>query len=187
MNWLWRNQLLFTQRPAAIQQGSAATQLMFNHTQTSAATTLETDLQSSQLSQPPLEEHSVCCHPQTFYWILFSTMQPKLPESKNHNNAAGAAWKKTNYTTLMLLFPICFSCYRLHPTPWIYNAGPPHKSTASQGTIIKRCGLTFQLIKKIYQYFYINILTFVCFSKNPWQPTCYCEFLFTLITIKKQF
>ena len=41
---------MFTQRKAVIQQGPATTQLMFNHTQTSAATTLETGHQSSQLS-----------------------------------------------------------------------------------------------------------------------------------------
>ena len=169
MSSLWRNQLMFnhTQRPAAIQQGSAATQLMFNHTQRSAPTTLETGLQSSQVvSQPPLGQ-----------WLLFldtllkiilhltwytrrtpvapvyaatlrhsigSSTPPCSPSCLKarhfhlwrvhsighfHNNAAGAAWKKTNYTTLMLLFPICFSCYRLRPTPWIDNAGQPlHKS-----------------------------------------------------------
>ena len=99
---------MFTQRTAVIQQGPATTQLMFNHTQRSAAITL--DKASSPLKlclstsfQPPLGQwllfwHTVkkypslyqkntCCtrlcrHPQAFYWILFSSVQPQLPGSK---------------------------------------------------------------------------------------------------------
>ena len=118
MNWLWRNQLMFnhTQRPAAIQQGSAATQLIFNHTQRSAATHLKqassplSCLSTSFGSAASFSGHtvkkypspymiyqkntcctSVCRHPQTVNWILYST------------KAAPAAWKQDISTTMQHL------------------------------------------------------------------------------------
>ena len=58
MSPLWRNQLMFTQRTAVIQQGPATTQLMFNHTQRSARQHLKQASSSlnclSTSFQPPL-------------------------------------------------------------------------------------------------------------------------------------
>ena len=107
MSPLWRNQLMFTQRTAVIQQGPATTQLMFNHTQRSARqhlkqassplNCLSTSFGSvASFSGYTVKKYpspniiyqkntcciSVCHHPQTFNWILYST------------KAAPAAWKQ---------------------------------------------------------------------------------------------
>ena len=74
MNWLWRNQLMFnhTQRPAAIQQGSAATQLMFNHTQRSAR-------QHLKQASSPLNCLSTSFQPPLGQWLLFWHTVKKYP------------------------------------------------------------------------------------------------------------
>ena len=154
MNWLWRNQLMFnhTQRSAA----THLNQLMFNHTQRSAATTLETGHQSfsclstsfgsvASFSGYTVKKYpspnmiyqkntcctSVCRHPQTFYWILYSTMQPKLPESKTFPPLKSSFYwtfprqqqvllKRKPTTPSWCSCPnILFLLYRLHPSPWI--------------------------------------------------------------------
>ena len=85
-NWFWdyrvhswsanefivRNQLMFTQRTAVIQQGPATTQLMFNHTQRSARQHLKQASSSlnclSTSFQPPLGP-----------WLLFWHTVKKYP------------------------------------------------------------------------------------------------------------
>ena len=46
---------------------------------------------------------SVCRHPQTFYWILYSTMQPKLPESKTFPPLKSSFYWAISTTTQHLL------------------------------------------------------------------------------------
>ena len=141
MNWLWRNQLLFTQRPAAIQQGSAATQLMFNHTQRSAATTLETGHQSfsclstsfgsvASFSGYTVKKYpspniiyqkntcciSVCHHPQTFNWILYSTKAAPAAWKQEPQQRSRCCLKENQLHHLDAPSHYAFSCYRLRPT-----------------------------------------------------------------------
>ena len=197
MSSLWRNQLMFTQRTAVIQQGSAATQLMFHHTQRSAAITLETDLQSSQLSQPPLGQLLLFLDTLLKNILHYTRRTPVAPGyAATLRHSIGSSSPQYSPSCLEARY---FYLWRVHSIGHFHNSSrcclkenqlhhldapfpnmlfllqtPSHSMdrqrwadftqiTASQGTIIKRCGWTFHLIKKIYQYFYINILTFMYF------------------------
>ena len=72
MSPMWRNQLMFTQRTAVIQQGPATTQLMFNHTQRSAR-------QHLKQASSPLNCLSTSFQPPLGQWLLFWHTVKKYP------------------------------------------------------------------------------------------------------------
>ena len=140
MSSLRRNQLMFTQRTAVIQQGPATTQLMFNHTQRSARQHLKQA--SSPLNclstsfQPPLGQWLLSWHTVKKYPSHFMIYQKKTVHAATFRHSIGSSSPpcspsclkaRTTTTQQVLLerkpttppwcsFPKCFSCYRLRPT-----------------------------------------------------------------------
>ena len=123
MIWLWRNQLLFTQRPAAIQQGSAATQLMFNHTQRSAR-------QHLKQASSPLNCLSTSFQPPLGQWLLFWHTVKKYPSHYmiyQKNTVHAATFRHSIGSSSPQYSPSClearyFYLWRVHSIGHFHNS-----------------------------------------------------------------
>ena len=99
MNWLWRNQLMFnhTQRSAATHLKQAFSPLSCLSTSIGSVVSFSGYTVKKYPSLNLIYQKNTCCisvchHPQTFYWILYSTMQPQLPESKTFPPLKSSYW-----------------------------------------------------------------------------------------------
>ena len=80
------------------------------------------------------------------------------------HNSSRCCLKENQLHHLDAPFPICFSCYRLHPSPWIdYGVQPNTGQEQYKSSSNHRCDWVFHSwIKKDISIFF-NILTFVYF------------------------
>ena len=136
-NWFWdyrvhswsanefivRNQLMFTQRTAVIQQGPATTQLMFNHTQRSARQHLKQA--SSPLNclstsfQPPLGQWLLFWHTVKKYPSHFMIYQKKTVHAATFRHSIGSSSPQYSPSCLEARY---FYLWRVHSIGHFHNS-----------------------------------------------------------------
>ena len=123
MSPLWRNQLMFTQRTAVIQQGPATTQLMFNHTQRSARQHLKQASSSlnclSTSFQPPLGQWLLSWHTVKKYPSHFMIYQKKTVHAATFRHSIGSSSPQYSPSCLEARY---FYLWRVHSIGHFHNS-----------------------------------------------------------------